>query len=62
MPQWHLPLDPECPVVRAFYESLSDPLTVAYGIGPDLAETFEPKHRASCHRCQEYGAVNIEVA
>jgi hypothetical protein len=61
MPQWNAPLDPDCPAVRDFNASLDDPITRAYGVGGDLTESFTPKHRANCERCQEYGAANIEV-
>ena len=63
MAKWHAPIDPECPEVADFYESLyGDPMTQAMGapVG-DISEDFERKHRATCTRCQEYGAANIEV-
>jgi hypothetical protein len=63
MPRWHAPIDPECPEVEAFYESLyGDPMTQAMGAPTgDILEDFERKHRAQCKRCQEYGAANIDV-
>lgn len=61
MARWHMPLDPDCPAVQDMWESLSDPITVAYGIGGEIFEHFEAKHRAKCDQCQAYGAENIEV-
>jgi hypothetical protein len=53
---YHAPLDPDCPDVRAFHESVPT--------GEDtweLKEEFERRHRAECERCHVYGAVNMEV-
>lgn len=61
MSRYYAPLDPDCPDVIEFYESLDDPMTVYYGVSTDLIEDFEPKHRVKCKRCQEYGAANIEI-
>lgn len=62
MPQWHAPLDPECPVVKDYMKTLfDDPMTQHYGIGGEIMEGWEPRHRAQCKRCQDYGAANIEV-
>jgi len=57
------PLDPECPDVERFWRSLDeDPMTAAYGAPvDDIGEAFERRHRATCKRCQEYGAANVEV-
>lgn len=61
-PQWHAPLDPECPEVIEYRTSLfDDPMTQHYGIGGEIFELWEPQHRAKCKRCQEYGVANIEV-
>ncbi len=63
MAHWHAPLDPDCPAVRQFFESLyDDPMTEAMGAPvDDISEGFTKKHRAECERCQEYGAANIEA-
>jgi len=57
------PLDPDCPKVAEFRESLyGDPMTKAMGAPTDdIEEDFARKHRATCTHCQEYGAANIEV-
>jgi hypothetical protein len=51
------PLDPECPVVAEFMETLfGDPTTMAMGAPvDDITEEFERRHRKQCKRCQEYG-------
>jgi hypothetical protein len=51
------PLDPECPVVAEFMETLfGDPTTMAIGAPvEDITEEFERRHRKQCKRCQEYG-------
>jgi hypothetical protein len=56
------PLDPECPVVAEFMETLfgetlsGDPTTMAMGAPvEDITEEFERRHRKQCKRCQEYG-------
>lgn len=60
--EWHAPLDPECPKVAEYAETLwSDPMTSYGGCGDEIWEAFERKHRAECERCQEFGAANIEV-
>lgn len=59
--RYYFPLDPECPEVQKLQETLSDPMTIAYGVGPDIVESFERKHRFNCERCREYGAANVEV-
>ena len=61
MPRWYFPLDPECPEVQKLFDNLSDPMTIAYGVGGDIRENFERKHRFRCKRCQEFGAANVEV-
>lgn len=63
MARWHAPLDPECPEVIRYRQSLyGDPLGRAMGAPLDeFWEDFENKHRRECKRCQEYGAANIEV-
>jgi len=62
MSRWYAPLDPDCPVVKKFSSTLyNDPITQYYGVGGDVMEGWEPKHRASCKRCQEYGCANIEA-
>jgi len=57
---WHAPCDPDCPD-NPVPAALSDPITVAYGIGDELGPDLERRHMATCKRCQEYGAANIEV-
>ena len=51
------PLDPECPVVAEFMETLfGEPATMAIGAPvEDIIEEFERRHRKQCERCQEYG-------
>jgi hypothetical protein len=51
------PLDPKCPVVAEFLETLfDDPTTMAMGAPiEDITEEFERRHRKQCKRCQEYG-------
>ena len=62
-PRWHAPVDPECPIVRKYIDTLlNDPLTEAYGAPVnEIVAAFEDKHRPHCKRCAEYGAANIEV-
>ncbi len=61
--RWHAPVDPECPEVSQFRDSLlNDPMTHAMGAPiDDILEGFDSSHRARCERCQEYGAANVEV-
>jgi hypothetical protein len=61
--RYHAPLDPDCPAVASFMDSLfNDPMTAAMGAPTDdICEGFEKQHRAKCARCQEFGAANIEV-
>jgi len=66
MPHWHAPLDPECPDVEHAFQIevepgvwIDDPMGAP--VWDDLWEGFEKKHRATCKRCQEYGAANIDV-
>lgn len=63
MSKYHAPLDPECPKVSSFMDSLfNDPMTAAMGAPvDDITAGFERKHRVGCKRCQEFGAANIEV-
>jgi hypothetical protein len=50
------PLDPECPVVAEFMETLFGDPTMAMGAPvEDITEEFERRHRKQCERCQEYG-------
>lgn len=58
----HLPLDPECPVVRDWqYRFDNDPITIASGCGDEIGAGFERRHRKDCARCQEFGVANIEI-
>lgn len=62
--QWHMPIDPSCPKVEAFYRGLDeDPMSdyVPSDVIGDLTSDFEKRHRASCSHCQMYGAENVEV-
>jgi len=62
MPEYHMPIDQECPDVEEFADTLwNDPMTAYSGVGDEIWEDFERKHRANCPRCQEFGAENIEV-
>lgn len=59
---WHAPVDPECPVVREYEESLwGDPMTSYSGCGDEIMARFERRHMSECKRCQKYGATNVEV-
>lgn len=50
------PLDPECPVVAEFMETLFGDPTMAMGAPvEDITEEFERRHRKQCKLCQEYG-------
>jgi hypothetical protein len=51
------PLDPKCPVVAEFLETLfGDPTPMAMGAPvDDITEEFERRHRRQCKQCQEYG-------
>jgi hypothetical protein len=61
--RWHAPVDPTCPAVESFTTALfDDPMTAAMGAPTDeIMEAFERRHRATCRRCQTFGAANIEV-
>lgn len=61
MPEWHAPLDPECPKVQAFEQGYDDPISQSCGCWDEITEAFERSHRAECERCREYGCANIEV-
>jgi len=59
---YHAPLDPDCPDVQAFHESLLAREDARFlWCGPDLIEDFERRHRAECERCHVHGAVHMEV-
>ena len=48
-------LDPECPVVAEFMETLfGDPAMAMGAPVEDITEEFERRHRKQCKRCQEY--------
>lgn len=64
--RWQMPLDPECPDVEHAFQIevepgvwIDDPM--AAPVWDDLWEGFEKRHRATCTRCQLFGAANIEV-
>ncbi len=61
--RWHIPCDPDCPIVNQFMTTLfEDPLTSAYGAPTDdIIEGFENVHKRTCHRCRLFVAANIEV-
>jgi hypothetical protein len=47
------PLDPKCPVVAEFMETLFGDPTMAMGAPvEDITEEFERRHRKECKRCQ----------
>jgi hypothetical protein len=59
---WYTPIDPECPAVKEYMDTLfDDPMTAYSGCGDEIAEGWESRHKIECERCQEYGAANIEV-
>lgn len=59
---YYAPLDPDCPDVREFHESVLAGEDARYlWCGPELIEDFERRHRAECERCHVHGAVNMEV-
>lgn len=62
--RWLAPLDPDCPVVRKYEDTLfDDPMTEAMGAPTDdIMRDFTRSHRVSCTRCQEYGLANIGVS
>ena len=62
-PKFHTPVDPECPDVREYVDTLlNDPMTHAIGAPVDeILEHWEKKHRSECTRCREYGTANIEI-
>ena len=62
MARWNYPLDPECPAVAKFEESLDDPIMQESGCAGEFYEDWSKKHRRDCTRCQEYGAANVEIA
>jgi hypothetical protein len=60
---YYAPLDPACPDVRAFHESvLAGEEAPSVWSGPEPVEEFERRHRAECERCHVYGAVNMQVS
>lgn len=61
--KWIYPVDPECPQVAEFQDSLfNDPMTAAMGAPTDeISEEWERKHRTRCPRCRDYGVKNAEV-
>lgn len=62
--KYHAPLDPECPAVKSQRESMYSEESRAMCPGDvldELFEDFEQKHRATCERCKQFGAANIEV-
>jgi hypothetical protein len=68
MRAYHAPLDPRCRGARKIAKwaeaGYADPMTAHYGCS-DVISTIlaakERQHRLDCRRCQDYGAVNIEV-
>ena len=59
---YYAPLDPDCPDVRRFRESMrSDDETRSLWGGPEPLEDFERRHRAECERCHVHGAVHMQV-
>ena len=61
---WRYPLDPDCPIVATFYETLADdPMSesIPGDVLGEISASFEQSHRARCERCQKFGAANVEV-
>ena len=59
---YYAPLDPDCPAVRAFRESVrAGEDRRSLWSEPEPREEFERRHRAECERCHVHGAVNMEV-
>ena len=59
---YHAPLDPDCPDLRAFHESVrASEDSRDLWCRPEPVEDFERRHRAECERCHVYGAVHMEV-
>lgn len=59
--KWHHPLDPDCPNYPLGEEFWNDPMTIYSGVGDEIADLLEDKHRKDCQRCRFFGASNIEV-
>lgn len=60
--RWRFPVDPDCQEVAQHHEAvMEDPMTQHYGIGDEILEDFERRHRQTCKHCQEYGAANVAV-
>lgn len=61
MPKFYAPVDPQCPEVVAYTQSLcDDPVSIGAPL-EEIVEDFEQKHRARCRRCLEYGMANMEA-
>ena len=53
------PLDPECPVVAEFMETLFGDPTMALGAPvEDITEEFERQHRKQCERVRNTASAN----
>ena len=62
--RYHFPIDPDCPVVREYMDTLfDDPMTEAMGAPTDdIVEFFRRRHIQTCDRCRKYGVDNVELS
>lgn len=59
--RWVYPVDPECPQVVSFRDSLyNDPMSKGAPLD-EISEAWERKHRINCVRCKLYSVENIDV-
>ena len=59
--RYDYPLDPDCPEVKEYEDSMDDPYAEMAGEGEDTRTVYGNSHRKTCKRCQEYGAANVDV-
>jgi hypothetical protein len=59
IPGYVLPLDPDCPDVLIYFDSLDQ---LGSSIADEIADEWSKLHRNACRRCREYGVANIEPA
>jgi len=60
--RWRYPLDPECPEVKEFQESLGNSPDIPSDVISDLVKDFEFTHRNKCKRCRSYGVANVYIS